>query len=166
MMNRVLPVIFLILLSLLFIVLQSTFFSPIHFGHAFYPDLNLVLIVFLGLFSDLRRGAIIAIGNGYMMDVLSGYVIGIHSLSRLSVFVILKGISQHIYSQSRITQAMAVLFATLFLWGFIWVSLRLKTDDLEFGISLGDVMTQGVVNTVVGLPVFWIINGLYAKVQG
>jgi rod shape-determining protein MreD len=164
MINRVLPITFLILLSLLFMVLQSTFLSPTHFGRAFYPDLNLVLIVFLGLFADLRRGAIIALGNGYIMDVLSGYVIGIHSLSRLSVFVILKGISQHVYSQSRITQAIAILFATLFLWSFICISLRLKAD-LEFGISLGDVMTQGVVNTVVGLPIFWIIKGLYAKIQ-
>lgn len=164
MMNRVLPVIFFILLSFLFIILQSTFFSPTHLGLAFFPDLNLILIIFLGLFSDLRRGAIIAIGNGYMMDVLSGYVIGIHSLSRLSVFIILKGISQHVYSQSRITQAIAISFGTLFLWSFIWAGLKLKTH-LEFGISLGDVMTQGVVNTIVGLPVFWVIKGLYAKIQ-
>ena len=165
MMNRVLPVIFLISLSFLFIILQSTFFSPTHFDWAFYPDLNLILIVFLGLFSDSRRGAIIAIGNGYMMDVLSGYMIGIHSLSRLSVFVILKGISQHVYSQSRITQAIAISFGTLFLWSFIWAGLKLKTE-FEFGISLGDVMVQGVVNTIVGLPVFWVIRGFYAKIQG
>lgn len=165
MINRALPVIFLISLSFLFIILQSTFFSPTHFGRAFYPDLNLILIVFLGLFSDLRRGAIIAIGNGYMMDVLSGYVIGIHSLSRLSVFIILKGISQHVYSQSRITQAIAISFGTLFLWSFIWTGLKLKTD-LELGVSLGDVMRQGAVNTIVGLPVFWIIKRLYAKIQG
>jgi rod shape-determining protein MreD len=165
MMNRMLPAIFLISLSFLFIILQSTFFSPTHFGWAVYPDLDLILIVFLGLFSDLRRGAIIAIGNGYMMDVLSGYVIGIHSLSRLSMFVILKGISHHVYSQSRITQAIAISLGTLFLWSFIWSSLKLKTG-FEFGISLGDVIMQGVVNTIVGLPVFWVIKGLYAKIQG
>lgn len=165
MMNRALPVIFLISLSFIFIILQSTFFSPTHVGRSFYPDLNLIFIVFLGLFSDLRRGAIIAIGNSYMVDVLSGYVIGIHTISRLSVLVILKGISQHVYSQSRITQAIAISFGTLFLWSFIWASLRLKMD-FEFGISLGDVMAQGVVNTVVGLPVFWVIKKLYAKVQG
>ncbi len=156
MMSRALPFLFLILLSFLFIILQSTFFTPTHSGRAFYPDLNLIFIVFLGLFSDLRRGAIIAIGSGYMVDVLSGYVIGIHTLSGLSVFVILKGISQHVYSQSR---------STLFLWSFIYAGLKLKTE-FEFGISLGDVMTQGVVNTIIGLPVFWVIKRLYAKIQG
>ena len=165
MMNKALPFLFLISLSFLFIILQSTFFTQTHSGRAFYPDLNLIFIVFLGLFSDLRRGAIIAIGNGYMVDVLSGYVIGIHTLSRLSVFVILKGISQHVYSQSRITQAIAISFGTLFLWSFICAGLKLKTE-FEFGISLGDVMTQVVVNTIIGLPVFWVIKRLYAKIQG
>jgi rod shape-determining protein MreD len=163
-MNRIFSIIFLVSISFFFIILQSTLFSPGHFG-AFYPDLNLILIVFLGLFSDVRRSAIIALGNGYMMDVLSGYMLGIHSLSRFSVFIVINGISSHVYSQSRITQIIAIFFGTLFLWSFIRTGVKLKTGS-DFGISLGDVIAQAIINTFVGLPVFWVTKRLYAKIQG
>jgi rod shape-determining protein MreD len=162
-MNRLLLTILLILLSFLFISLQSTIFSPIH-SESFHPDLNLILIVFLGLFSDMKGGAILAIGNGYMMDVLSGYLPGIHSISRLSVFIILKDLSEHVYSQSRITQTITIFSSTLFLWGFIWAALKLKSDS-SLSVPLSNATTQAVVNTLVGLPIFWIIRTLHGKTQ-
>src|ERR1700758_175025 len=159
-MNRIFSIILLIAISFFFIILQSTLFSSTHLG-AFYPDLNLILIIFLGLFSDVRRSAIIALGNGYMMDILSGYVLGIHSFSRFSVFIVINGISSHVYSQSRITQVIAIFFSTLFLWSFIRTAVKLKTGS-DFGISLGDVIAQAIINTLVGLPIFWIIKRLHA----
>jgi uncharacterized membrane protein len=50
------------------------------------------------------------------------------------------------------------------LWGFIWAALKIRAD-FGFGVSLGDIMTQGMVNALVGLPVFWIIKKLYARLQ-
>ncbi|HEY7535560.1 MAG TPA: rod shape-determining protein MreD [Thermodesulfobacteriota bacterium] len=161
-MNRLYDILLFTLVSFIFIILQSTLFSPKHLG-VFFPDLNLILVVFLGLFSEVRGGAIIALGNGFMMDVLSGNVIGLYSLSRLSLYLILRGLSTHIYTQSRLTQASALFFSTLFSWCFIWIGLKIRTD---FRISLGDIMAQSFVNTLTGIPLFLIIHKLYARVQG
>jgi rod shape-determining protein MreD len=159
----VISIIFFILLSFIFIILQSTILCPANRSF-FYPDLNLILILFLAIFSGTRGNTIIAIGNGYMMDVLSGYTIGVHTLSRLSVFAIVRSTCERVYSQSRIVQAFTILSSTLFSWGFVWIIVRMKTD-LDFGISLSGVVVQAIVNTLVGLPLFWMIKKLYARVQ-
>jgi rod shape-determining protein MreD len=161
-MNRVYDILLFAFLSFIFIILQSTFFSPKNLG-VFYPDLNLILVVFLGLFSEARGSAIIALMNGFMMDVLSGNVIGLYSLSRFSLYLILRGLSTHIYAQSKFTQANVLFFSTLFSWGFIWIGLKIRTD---FRVTFGDIVAQSFVNTLTGIPLFWVIHKLYARVQG
>ena len=161
-MNRFITVIFLFLVSITFLILQTTILSPRKLG-VFSPDLNLILIVFLALFFEVRVGAIIALGSAYMTDVLSGYLVGIHTLSRFAVFTILKGFSENLYAQSKFTQAMAIFLSTLFSWFFVWVVLKMRTDT-GFGITPGLVMAQGLVNTVLGLPVFWLIGKANARV--
>jgi len=162
-MNRLFSIIFYALLSFVFIILQTTFFSPNRLG-LFYPDLSLILIVFLALFSETKAGAIIALGNAYMTDVLSGYLFGLHTFSRLAVFTTLKGFSANVYSQSKLTQGIAILFSTIFSWFFVWAVLELKTDS-QLNISIGGIMAQGGINTLVGLPIFWIIGKSNARIQ-
>lgn len=161
-MSKILSVAFLVLLSFVFIIFQSTVLSPRHLG-VFRPDLNLIWIIFLSLFSGVRGSAIIALGNGYMMDVLSGHMFGIYTLSRISVFAILKGFSMNVYSQSRIMQAIAIFFGTLFAWGFIWAVFEIRSS-LEFSVSFVGVLVQGVVNTTIGIPLFWAVKRLYAQI--
>lgn len=161
-MNRFISVIFLFIVSIIFLILQTTLLSPRKLG-VFSPDLSLILIVFLALFFEVRVGAIIALGSAYMTDVLSGYLIGIHTLSRFAVFTVLKGFSENLYAQSKLTQAMALFLSTVFSWLFVWVVLKMRTD-VGFGITPGLVMAQGLVNTVVGLPVFWLIGKANARV--
>jgi len=161
-MNRFISVIFLFLVSIIFLILQTTLLSPRKLG-VFSPDLNLILIVFLALFFEVKVGAIIALGSAYVTDVLSGYLIGIHTLSRFAVFTVLKGFSENLYAQSKFTQAMALFLSTVFSWFFVWVVLKMRTD-VGFGITPGLVMAQGLVNTVLGLPVFWLIGKANARV--
>ncbi len=161
-MNRFISVVFLLLVSIIFLILQTTLLSPRKLG-VFSPDLNLILIVFLALFFEVKVGAIIALGSAYMTDVLSGYLIGIHTLSRFAVFTVLKGFSENLYAQSKFTQAMALFLSTVFSWFFVWVVLKLRAD-VGFGITPGLVMVQGLVNTVLGLPVFWLIGKANARV--
>ncbi len=162
-MNRLFSILFYVLLSLLFIVLQTTFLSPNRLG-VFYPDLSLILIVFLALFSETKAGAIIAFGNAYMTDVLSGYLFGLHTFSRLAVFTTLKGFSENVYPQSKLTQGISIFFSTIFSWFFVWAVLEMKTD-IEFDISPVSVISQGIVNILAGLPIFWMIKKSNARIQ-
>lgn len=161
-MSKAFPVIFFVALSFILIILQSTFFSPRQLG-AFSPDLNLILVIFLALFSEIKGKAIMVIGNGYMMDILSGYMLGIHTLSRLSVFALMQGFSANVNSQSKAVQATAIFFGTLFSWSFVWVVFKIK-GNFQDGISFGGVIAQCVINTVIGIPLFLAIKRLHARI--
>ena len=95
-MNKYLSIVFLVLVSIVFITIQTTLLSPKNLNY-YYPDLNLILIVFLGIYSEIRGGFFLALGNGILMDVLSGNLPGTFTLSRLSAYLLVRSGSNHVY---------------------------------------------------------------------
>lgn len=162
-MNKYLSIIFLALLSVIFITIQTTLLSP-HNLNYYYPDLNLILIVFLGIYSDIRGGFFLALGNGYMMDVLSGNLPGTFTLSRLSAYLLVRSGSNHVYLRKSVVQALVIFLATIFTWIFILTIIKIKNDDIG-DITAKYILIQGIVNSLVGVPIFWMVNGINAKFQ-
>jgi len=162
-MNKPLSIILFTLISLLFIVLQTTLLSPRKVGYVF-PDLNLILIVFLGVYSETRGSLVLATGNGYLMDVLSGNLPGTFTISRLSAYLLVRTSSNHVYLKKWLVQGLVIFLATIFSWTFIISIFRIR-QDTYFTLTLSEVMTQAVVNTIVGIPLFWVIAKLHAKLQ-
>jgi rod shape-determining protein MreD len=162
-MNKIFSYVFLVILSIFGILLQTTLLSPIHFG-IYSPDLNLILIVIIALLCGLKEGTILTIGNGYIMDVLSGNLLGVNTLSRLSVFAIVHSITDNVYINRTPSLALAFFFSTVFSWGFMWVVIKINPSAF-FGFSLLDILKQGFVNTMLGIPLFFIIKKYYERVQ-
>ena len=161
-MNKIFAFIFLVILSALFILLQTTLLSPIHFG-IYSPDLNLILIVIIALLCGLKEGTLLAIGNGYMMDVLSGNLLGVNTLSRLSVFAIVHSITDNVFINRVPSLVLAFFFSTLFSWGFMWVVININPGS-PFGYSLIDILKQGIVNTFLGIPLFFFVKKYYERI--
>jgi rod shape-determining protein MreD len=162
-MNKSISIILFVLISIIFITLQSTLLSPRNVGYVF-PDLNLILIVFLAVYSEVRGSFLIATGNGYMMDVLSGNLPGTFTISRLSAYLLVRTSSNHVYLKKWLIQGLVIFLATIFSWTFITVIFKIK-QDTHFTLTLSEIMAQDVVNTIVGVPLFWVIVRLHAKLQ-
>lgn len=162
-MNKTLTYVTLILFSFLLITLQSTVLSPRSAGSLF-PDLNLIFIVFLAIYSEARGSFLIAAGNGYMMDVLSGNLPGTFTLSRLSAYILVKTSSSHVYLKKYLIQGLVIFLSTIFTWLFIMTIILIR-NETGFRLSLGEILLQGVVNTAVGLPLFWAARKVYARFQ-
>lgn len=162
-MNKLLVSVIFILFSLILITIQSTFLSPRNIGFL-SPDFNLILILFFSLFSGIEGGVLIALGNAYLMDVLSGNILGVHTLSRMSAFTLIQGLSTQFYGD-RVIQIAAIFFSTFFSWIFIWSIVKIRTD-FDFPFSFFQLTAQAIVNTVVGIPLFWFFERTYAKLQG
>ena len=162
-MTRYFSTIFIILLSILFIALQTTLLSPMNAGYMF-PDLNLLLIIFLAVYTDVKGGLILATGNGYLMDVLSGNLPGTFTISRLSTYLLVRTSSSHVYLKKWLIQGLVIFLATIFSWTFILSIFRIK-QDTYFTLTLEQIVRQAVVNTVVGIPLFWGIAKIHAKLQ-
>ena len=161
-MSKIFSFVFLVTLSVLLILLQTTLLSPIHFG-IYSPDLNLILIVIIALLCGLKEGTILAIGNGYMMDVLSGNLLGVNTLSRLSVFAIVHSITDNVFINRVPSLVLAFYFSTLLSWGFVWVVVNINPGS-SFGYSLIDILKQGIVNTFLGIPLFFIVKKYYERI--
>lgn len=162
-MNKTITVFLLILISIVLITLQSTVLSPRNTGYLF-PDLNLIFIVFLAIYSELRGSFLIAAGNGYMMDVLSGNLPGTFTISRLSAYLLVRTGSNQVYLRRMITQGIVIFLATVFTWAFILSIITIKSGS-GFQISFYEIMTQGLVNVVVGVPLFWVARKVHARFQ-
>ncbi|MCC6711915.1 MAG: rod shape-determining protein MreD [Candidatus Dadabacteria bacterium] len=161
-MNSALMILFLAVLSLALITLQSTVLSP--GGGHIYPDLNLIFIVFLAIYSEVRGSLLIAAGNGYLMDVLSGNLPGTFTLSRLSAYILVKSSSSHVYLKKYLVQGLVIFGSTVFTWLFIMTIIVIRGEP-GLRLPLGEILLRGVVNTAVGVPLFWAAGKAYARLQ-
>ena len=162
-MNKTITFISLLLVSVLIITVQSTLLSPRIAGHLF-PDLNLIFIVFLAVYSETRGSFLLAAGNGYMMDVLSGNLPGTFTISRLSAYILVRTSSNHVYLKKALVLGLVIFLTTIFTWTFILTIIRIKSDA-GFQLSFGDIILQGLVNSVVGVPLFWAAGRIHARFQ-
>lgn len=160
-MNKFFRSFYILFVSLLFMLLQSTILSPFYFGH-FAPDLNLILIVYLALIYKKGGGFGYTVLNGFIMDALSGAPFGIHILSRASLFLLLKGFGENIYSGRWAARLSAIFVGTLFTWGFVAAALFISGNKC-CNLSLKSVVIQGIVNILVGLPVLSALKRLDEK---
>jgi len=162
-MNNAITAIFFISLSLLFIVLQSTLLAPIKIG-SFSPDFNLILIIIIAMLSDVKGGSIFALGNGYLMDVLSGGLIGVNALSRLSIYAAIRGTTNNIYYQQIPVLLIVIFLSTIFSWFFIWVVIK-TNSEIDLSVSLYVILKQGAINTLIGLPLYLMIKKIHERIQ-
>ncbi len=153
------------MLCFISIVLQTTLLSSKSLG-IFQPDLNLILAVFIGLFIGGSVGFIYALWNGFLMDVFSSYMLGAFSLSRLSLFFILRSLSDYMYVKGKVAQGTSIYFGTLFSFGFTWLALEMTAPRaLSVNFSLTHLATQALINTILGILIFQVFEKVYARVQ-
>ena len=129
-----------------------------------FPDLNLIFIVFLAVYTENKGSFLLAAGNGYMMDVLSGNLPGTFTISRLSAFLLVRTSSNHVYLRKVIVQGLVIFLTTIFTWTFIMTIIRIKSDA-GFHLTFGEITIQGLVNSVVGVPLFWAAGRMHAGLQ-
>jgi rod shape-determining protein MreD len=162
-MNNTITAVFFTAISLLFIVLQSTLFAPIKIG-SFSPDFNLILIIIIAMLSDVKGGSIFALGNGYLMDVLSGGLMGPNTLSRLSIYAAIRGTTNNVYYQRFPVVLIVIFLSTIFSWFFIWIVIKINSN-IDFSVSLIVILKQGAINTIIGLPLYLMIKKIHERIQ-
>ena len=162
-MNKNITFVVLIFVSLLVNILQATVFAP-SAGRYFFPDLNLILIIFIAISKDIRFGLALVLLNGFLLDVMSGYMLGINTFSRLSLYIILKRSSNHFDYESYTPVFISLLLGTLYVWVFIWLVLVLKSAS-DLNIIKNVIIYQAIINSFAGIVFFHIRNRVYATVQ-
>ena len=162
-MGKALTFILLILISFLINILDTTLLSPSS-GNYFFPDLNLILVIYISINRNLPYGILIVLLNGYLMDLSSGYMLGIHTFSRLSLFIILRSSSDHFNFENIMPRLIALFFGTIYVWLFLWFIIFLKSAE-EFNVGVNMILHQAVINSIVGIILFQFTYRIHAELQ-
>ena len=94
------------------------------------PDLLLILIVYCGLYSPPLAGAILAFLSGYMMDIFSGSIFGIHAFSKTAIFFLAILVKDRFYIESHLFQA-GTIFSLSIIEGFIIILILGLVSPVE-----------------------------------
>ncbi|MDR3580987.1 MAG: rod shape-determining protein MreD [Oryzomonas sp.] len=120
------------------VVLQSSVL-PIYIASPFKPDLLLVFMVFLALRVSFMTGASLSWVLGLVKDVFSGLYLGLNALSFLLIFMVIKHISDRLYTGSSSLFVIAVSIATLSCASIDMLLLVMFTESpgIAYSMSAG-----------------------------
>jgi rod shape-determining protein MreD len=99
-----------LLLGVIFLTLQTTLLTSLSIQRI-RPDIVLILILYLGLLYPPISGGILALFMGFFMDLFSGNVFGLYTLSRPLIFYVAQFFKGGFYLES---------FTSQFLFVFIF----------------------------------------------
>ncbi len=162
-MNKLLTVLLLTILSFVLLVLQTTILSP-ESGSYLYPDLNLIFIILLAMRKDIPAAVFIVILNGYLMDAMSGYTLGVHTFSRLITYLIIRNSAGKVDYENISLQFLAFFAGTVLTWLFVWLIFKTKFS-YEPIITLEVIINQATINCIVGVFLTYLTDYSYAKLQ-
>ena len=149
-------------LSFLLIITQTSVIPTTSLGK-FTPDLNLIIIICLALTTQIPYPFTLALLNGFLMDIFSAGVLGLHAITRFSVFLILR-VSLHNINYDRnhpVPTSLAFFTGTLLMHLLLLVLLLLRQDSGQMAfLSLELALYQAIINTVVGVPIIMLLRKL------
>lgn len=162
-MNKIISFSVLIAITFIILLLQTTLLSPSSEKY-FYPDLNLIFIILLALRNNIPGAVFIVLLNGYVMDVMSGYMLGINTFSRLATYLLIRGSGRKVDLNSISLQFVAFFGGTVLTWLFI-VAVFATKFSFNPNISLELILSQATINSILGLSANYLIQRSYAKLQ-
>ncbi|MDD2580793.1 MAG: rod shape-determining protein MreD [Desulfuromonadaceae bacterium] len=86
---------------------------PVFIRPSFKPDLLLVIMVFIALRESFEVGAPLAWLLGMLNDVCSGLYLGLNAVTFLILFLVIKSVSDRLYSDSAILFILTVASVSL-----------------------------------------------------
>lgn len=151
----------LVLITFIIYFLQSNFFNWFNIAGVM-PNLFVILILFIGLFSNKTMGAIYGIIVGLILDFVIGSKIGIYAVG-LGLVGFLAGVFDKNFSKdSRITIMFMVLFATIafetFSYLLNYIFLAINVEILNFITILVIEVIFNLILTIIIYPLLQLFG--------
>ncbi|WP_240732215.1 rod shape-determining protein MreD [Geobacter sp. FeAm09] len=127
-----------LIVVMLAVVFQASVL-PVHIASPFKPDLLLIVTVYLALRGSFAAGAPLSWGLGAVKDVFSGLYLGLNAFSFLLIFLVIKNISDRLYTESAPLFVITVGVATL---SCVFINLLLlvmftTSPGIAYSMSVG-----------------------------
>ncbi len=145
-----------LLLGLALILVQSNLFRLIGHLHVpgITPSLVLPLIVFMGVHEYvLWRGALLAFGIGYLLDVFSAAPLGLYTFTSVALFVIARGAGVRLAAQTLVTKVALAFAFSLLESCIILIVVAIFGTDAARPRALASLVLPHAVATALTSPV-------------
>lgn len=150
----------LLVLAVLLVSLQTTLLSPARLG-VLSPDLNLAFTVVLAVGAVSRAEVAVGLVNGLLLDAVSGLPLGAVTLSRASVFFLVRSLSHKLFLRDCASIAVLVALSSVYVWSFVWLAFILTGKGLHYS-PVGAELARGLSTSLFSLPLAWVVRKHYA----
>ncbi|MBC8207687.1 MAG: rod shape-determining protein MreD [Desulfobulbaceae bacterium] len=153
------------LLALLLLAVQTTIFQffPVWLGS---PDLLFVLVVFVAYRFDWVRGLLLVIFYGWMMDVVSGFYLGIYPVLYFLVFILLKILAEKSPIREGLYQIPMIGASYFVVQLLFYVFFIIIQPDALLEWRWSQVIKETFVLLVASIPCFLALNRLFEIFAG
>jgi len=140
-----------LLFGLFFISLQTTLFQtlPKWVG---LPDLLFLLIVFIAIHFPTAQGAILTLVFGTVLEVFSGYFLGIYVIAYLLIFFIIKTVSIGLSIDEANHQPPMVALSYLLANGIIYTFSAMLAENNLVPWGWGEILQRLLIITILVVP--------------
>ncbi len=149
--------------AVLLVVLQRTLLDLV-FGGRIGIEVSLVLVVWAGFHLDMVRGGALVFLLGFVLDCLSGTILGLYTFLYAVLFVLTRLLSPRIYGE-RMLFIMAYVFLCALLEGLFIVAVYWFIYGTDVSHSLlRTTLPQALVAGVLSPAIFTLFSRLGVNV--
>jgi rod shape-determining protein MreD len=134
----------------------ASFIVPVQavFLKGLKPDLMLILVFFYSLRYGHIRGMLFGIVIGFILDIMSGYIIGANVMSKAVVGYFTSSIRQQIFQWNLVTYLIVFAFFSALDAFLVYINLQLFTDIAFENMSLQILIFQILLTIAVSIFVY------------
>lgn len=154
-MKKAISIILLILVFFIIYFIQSNFFTWFNI-YGIQPNLFIIYILFIGLFTGKKLGLIFGIIFGFYLDVVIGRQIGISGIMLGIIGIIAEYLDKNFSKESRITIMLMIAGSTIIYevgcYIFNVISLGITVEIISFGKILLIEVLYNIIITIILYP--------------
>jgi len=140
------------------IAIQATWLARLNFPGGVTPDLVLIMVFSYGLLRGSDEGAFFGLCSGFLMDLITGNILGIGALVKMTAGFFAGFLEKVIFKDNLLVPALAALSGTIAFETFEMIMyLSFKTNFSFFGVFLTAVLPLSVYNMLLAPPVYYCL---------
>jgi rod shape-determining protein MreD len=152
-------VIFLLLLGFFIIIFQT---SLLRYLGPFKPNLILILVIYVGIFYEYKRGAIISFILGYLVDIFSGNIAGLNTFINLTIFNLIVLMKEKIIFESSILEILLIIIMSLYNRAVTVLVLQILSPSQNLYPYINNLIPRILSNAIIG----YLLLSLLKKIEG
>ena len=154
-----------LILGTVFIILQTTLFQclPVWIG---IPDLIFLQIVFMAIHLRVYQGAFLTLVFGIVLEVFSGYFLGLYALAYILVFFIIKGLSSGLAIDEANHQSPIVALGYLLANGFVYIFSFMLANVEQSSWDWGGLLQRVLIVIVLVVPANRLFTVIFDLCEG